>query len=101
MVEKNTGELPGGIEIGPINSRSTILGVEDELREGRVKRGEKSEIGRVISVSVPRVNAWSLPTLPLLARHLAPIFPLIVRRKPVSFICKLQPSCFFFFFFLN
>lgn len=70
MVEEDLGELAGGIKIGPINSGATISGVEDEGREGRVKRREEREIRGFgfISVSVPRMYAWSLSSFPQIGR---------------------------------
>lgn len=40
MVEQNSGEFPCGIEIGPINSWSTISRIENEGCKGRVFRGQ-------------------------------------------------------------
>ncbi len=40
MEEEDTCELTCGVEVGPVNSGATsVVGVEDEGVEGRVKRG--------------------------------------------------------------
>lgn len=39
MVEKNAGELAGGVEVGPIDSRGAAVAVEDERLEGRIEGG--------------------------------------------------------------
>lgn len=40
MEEEDTCELTSGVEVGPVNSGATsVVGVEDEGVEGRVKRG--------------------------------------------------------------
>lgn len=71
MEEENTGELSGGVKVGPVDSGSTIAGVEDEGLEGRVERGQEREIGwvfRVLVSGMDRGSLWLPPPL-LLARH--------------------------------
>lgn len=67
MEEQNPGEFPGGIEVGPVDSGSTISGKEDEGLERGVERSQVSEVGWVLGVFVSRVGRGSfLPSLPLL-----------------------------------
>lgn len=51
--EEDASELSCGVVVGPVDAGSRASGEEDEGLEGRVERGQRGEIGRVVGVFVP------------------------------------------------
>lgn len=72
MEEQDPGELPGGVEVGPVDSGSTIRRIENEGLKRRVERSKERKIRWVVSIFVFGVDGGSFSSLPLvrfLARH--------------------------------
>lgn len=71
MEKQDPGELSGGVEVGPVDSRAAITRVENEGLERRVHRSQESEIGWAIGVLVFWVDSGSFRSLSLvlLAGH--------------------------------
>lgn len=68
--EKHSGQLSGGVEIGPIDCGSTGAVQENEGLEGWVEGSQEGEIGRVFGVLVSGMYRRPLHSPPLLATHL-------------------------------
>lgn len=95
MEEKNTGELTGGVKVGPVDSGATIAGVQDEGLEGRVEGGQQREIGWVFRVLVSGMDHGSLrlPPPPLLARHFSEFTDLRYIGLGIWDPCRGRATC--------
>lgn len=69
--KKDASELPGGVEVGPVNGGTTGgRGGEDEGGKRGIDRSEKAEVWRRLSVAVARMDRRRRrPPSPLLAHH--------------------------------